>query len=264
MPSPFPGMDPYIEAQSDWQDFHNTLIAEIRFALGISLPEDYVARVDARMEVVNYDGPTGPSYRPDVLGTREDREGLRREDSDSRAAVATIEPVTVEVAVFDPEEVRHTWLEVRKLPDLELITVVEVLSPTNKRGPGRDAYLLKREELHARKIHLVEIDLLLDGRRPPMRGPLPKAHYLAIVARGPRLPMADVYAWTLRHRLPPIPIPLREPDPDVPIDLQSLVDRIYDLGRYGRTLRYDQPLSETTPIAPEDRTWAEATARPQA
>ena len=109
----------------------------------------------------------------------------------------------------------------------------------NKAWPGRPSYLAKRDDLHARKINLVEIDLLLCGQPLPMKRRLSVGHYFAIVARCPSLPMAEVYRWSVRDRLPAIPIPLRAPDPDVPIDLNELVGRVYDLGRYRRTLHHD-------------------------
>lgn len=262
MPRPFPGMDPYIEYQGNWQDFHNRLNSELCNALGVRLPEEYVARVDERIEVVGFDGPSGTSFRPNVLvAYREGNEGFGRSASGG-LAVATIEPTLVEVLERDPEEIRHTWVEIRRLPELELVTVIEVLSPVNKLGLGRDDYLRKREDLHARKINLVEIDLLLGGYRVPMKKPLNSGHYFAVVARGPNLPVAEVYSWTLRDRLPAIPIPLRAPDPDVKIDLQELVDRIYDLGRYGRTLRHDLPLPEGVPLHVEDRAWVEERGKP--
>jgi Protein of unknown function (DUF4058) len=141
---------------------------------------------------------------------------------------------------------------------MELVTVVEVLSPANKTGTGRAEYLEKREEFHSRKINLVEIDLLLSGRRVPMKKPLRRGHYFAVVARGDRLPTAEVYSWSLRDRLPLIPIPLRPPDADVFIDLEDLARRVYDLGRYGRTLRHDHRLPQALPLQPKDRAWAEA------
>lgn len=260
MPSPFPGMDPYIEYQGNWQDFHNRLNAELCNALGARMPDDYVARVDERIEVVGFDGPEGKSFLPDVLVARRENGGGPGQSS-GRSPVATIEPMIVELVDRDPEEIRHAWIEIRRLPELDLVTVIEVLSPVNKTGAGRVDYLEKRDALLARKIHLVEIDLLLGGVRVKAKPPLRAGHYFALVARGPNLPTAEVYAWTLRDRVPPIPIPLRAPDPDVLIDLQELVDRIYDLGRYGRTLRHDLPLPEGVPLHPEDRAWAEGASR---
>jgi len=248
-------MDPYIECQGNWQDFHNRLIAEACNALGVVLPDNYVPRVDERIEVVDFDGPGETFYRPDVLVARRDRPA--KTGKPATGAVSTIEPTLNDVSDHDPEEIRHTWLEIRRLPNMELITVVELLSPVNKTGISRQEYLEKRQDLHNRKINLVEIDLLLGGLRVPMKKPLRGGHYFAVVARGHKLPTAEVYSWTVRDRVPAIPIPLRPPDADVSIDLQALVDRVYDLGRYGRTLRHDQPLPQGLLLDPEDRAWAE-------
>ena len=255
MPSPFPGMDPYIEAQANWQDFHNSLIAGIRDALGVRLPEDYVARTDERIEVASFEGREGTTYRPDVLVAHGERSPRR--DHAGGLGAATMEPQVIDVTDQEIEEVRVSWLEIRRLPKFELVTVVEVLSPTNKIGPGRLEYAEKRDALFARKVNLVEIDLLLGGSRMPGGRLARDKHYFAVVSRGHELPRGSAYGWTVRDRLPTIPIPLRQPDPDVLIDLQELADRVYDFGRYGKTLRYDLPLPEGTPIHPEDRAWVE-------
>jgi hypothetical protein len=256
MAGPFPGMDPYIECQGSWPDFHSRLIAEASNALSVQLPDDYVPRVDERIELVNFDGPCETSYRPDVLVARQNMPVTPARPS--KGGVHTIKPLLIDVSDHDPEEIRHTWLEIRRLPRMELITVVEVLSPANKTGIGRAEYLEKRQDLHSRKINVVEIDLLLGGHRVPMKRPLRKGHYFAIVARGDKLPTAEVYSWTLRDCLPSIPIPLCPPDADVSLDLQELAGRVYDLGRYGRTLRHDQPLPQALTLQPKDRAWAEA------
>jgi hypothetical protein len=171
------------------------------------------------------------------------------------APPATLEPKLVEILDRDPEELRITWVEIRALPELDLVTAIEVLSPISKSGPGRQAYLDKRDKLHDSRVNLVEIDLLLGGAPLPMKERIEPGAYYAIVARGARLPLAEVYRWTVRDPLPGVPIPLREPDPDVLIDLAALVTRVYDLGRYARTLRHGPPLPETTSLTPEDRAW---------
>jgi hypothetical protein len=177
-------------------------------------------------------------------------------------AVGLLEPDLVEVPYRELEEVKITWVEVLALPDLELVTSIEVLSPIHKSGHGRLTYLDKRDKLHAARINLVEIDLLLGGAPLPMKRRIAPGGYYAIVARGPRLPTAEVYRWSVRDPLPKLPIPLREPDPDVLIDLATLVSRVYDLGRYARTLRHSAPLPETTPLRPEDRAWVESVVKP--
>jgi len=256
MAGPFPGMNPYLEFQTAWPDFHNRLIAEICNDLGAKLPGDYIARVDERIEVATtaLDTPSS-SYRPDVLVARV---AARAASTGAAPAMATLEPTLVEILDRDPEDLRITWVEIRALPDLELVTAVEVLYPINKSWQGRQAYLDKRDKLHGLRVNLVEIDLLLGGAPLPMKERIEPGAYYAIVARGARLPVAEVYRWTVRDPLPRLPIPLREPDPDILIDLAGLVTRVYDLGRYGRTLRHDKPLPETAPLSPDDRAWVKS------
>jgi hypothetical protein len=143
----------------------------------------------------------------------------------------------------------------------QLVTAVEVLSPINKSWQGRQAYLEKRDNLHLSRVNLVEIDLLLNGVPLPMKQRIEPGAYYAIVARGTRLPLAEVYRWTVRDPLPHLPIPLREPDPDVLIDLPASVTRVYYLGRYARTLRYNLTLPETTSLRPDERAWVETLSK---
>jgi Protein of unknown function (DUF4058) len=255
MAGPFPGMDPYVEMQAAWPDFHNGLIAEIRNELGARLPDSYIARVDERIEVATWALEPPRSFRPDVLVGRFEKRVVSSGATLATAPATMLEPKLVEILDRDPEEVRVTWVEIRALPDLELVTAVEVLSPINKWGNGRQIYLEKRDKLHASRVNLVEIDLLLGGAPLPMKERIEPGAYYAIVARGARLPFAELYRWTVRDPLPRLPIPLREPDADILIEFAVLVDRVYDLGRYGRTLRHDAPLPESTSLAPEDRAW---------
>ncbi|MFO0951860.1 MAG: DUF4058 family protein [Isosphaeraceae bacterium] len=258
MAGPFPGMDPYLEFQSAWPDFHNRLVAGICNELGSRLPLSYVARVVERIEVVFPDPVAPSSFRPDVLLARPPGLAERQAESQGVLATVAIEPRVMEVVDRDPEEMRLTCVEVRSLPELDLVTAIEVLSPVNKGHPGRPAYLNKRESLHSARVNLVEIDLLLGGAPLPMKELIPSGGYYAVVARGSRLPRAEVYWWGVRDRLPSLPIPLREPDGDVWIDLGELVGRVYELGRYDRTLKRDQPLPESALLTPDDRAWAVA------
>jgi hypothetical protein len=258
MAGPFPGMDPYIEWQGAWPDFHNRLIAEICNELGVSLPGSYVARVDERIEAATTASAPPSSFRPDVSVGRFEGESASAGIASVMPPTAMLEPRLAEILDRDPEELRITWVEIRALPELELVTAIEVLFPINKSWQGRHAYLENRDSLHASKVNLVEIDLLLGGAPLPMKERIEPGAYYAIVARGASLPWAEVYRWTVRDRLPGIPIPLREPDADVVIDLAALVGRVYDLGRYPRTLRHDTPFPETSSLTREDREWVES------
>ena len=103
-------------------------------------------------------------------------------------------------------------------PGRELITSIEVLSPTNKARADGDDYLAKRAALLRRGINLVEIDLLLGGERLPARETLPAGDFYAFVSRRDRRPKSDVYSWSIRRALPQIPIPLKPPDNDVSLE----------------------------------------------
>jgi Protein of unknown function (DUF4058) len=184
MAGPFPGMDPYLELQSAWPDFHNRLIAEICNELGARLTDSYVARVDERVEVATWAPEPPRSFRPDILVGRFDTRAVSPGSNVTTASAATLEPKLVEILDRDPEEVRITWVEIRALPELELVTAVEVLFPINKSGQGRQAYLDKRDKLHASRVSLVEIDLLIGGAPLPMKERIEPGAYYAIVARG--------------------------------------------------------------------------------
>ena len=255
MPSPFPGMDPYLELAHVWRDFHSSLIAYCRDALNQQLPDNYVARIEERFVLREAPEEAGRLVVPDV-GIVRDAPAPARPRADV-PAVATLEPVTVPVRI-EMEE-RETWIEIRDHDEGALITAIELLSPSNKAEPTHSEYISKRRALFRRRVNLVELDLLLSGHRLPMAVPLPAGDYYAFVIRAVRFPRSDVYDWSIRQPLPVLPIPLKAPDPDVSLDLAGLFARAYEGGRYGRLNAYRSPL--TLPLKPEDRAWSEELAR---
>ncbi len=157
------------------------------------------------------------------------------------------------------DEVRDTWIEIRRLPDERLVTMIETLWPRNKGLSGLTDYLEKLHRLRTQGVNLVEIDLLIAGRRLPMAKPLLPGHFFAIVCRASKSETGDVYAWSLQQPLPKIPIPLEDPDPDVFLDLAEVFALAYQRGRYARLIHYDRPLD--LPLQPQDKEWAEKVAR---
>ncbi len=259
MPSPFPGIDPYIEIIGIWESFHSMLNPMVTELLNERLPAGYAAQSHQRVKL--YGAPAKAEDRlPDVFVAR--RPGPRPDRERGGVAVLDIdlEPTTIPIA-YEQIDIYERWVEVVKLPELELVTAIELLSPSNKHEPGRGDYLEKRATLLKGPAHLVEIDLLLAGPRMPMERRLPTGDCFAIVARAERRPDAEVYAWSVRRRLPTIPVPLRAPDPDVPLDLARAYALAYDRGGYGRVMTYDQPLPKGFPLSPDDRAWAEAIVR---
>jgi hypothetical protein len=249
-------MDPYLEAQGLWEGFHAGLVTHCAETLNQRLPEGYVAQIETRVAMLSLEIPTAQRV-PDVLVGREpDAPRFNSPSSGEAAGVATIEPTTIPLARGEVE-VRERWIEIKNLPDLDLVTVIEILSPSNKSGTGRGDYLHKRDALIDQPVNLVEIDLLLGGRPMPMGKNLKPGYYHAIVARASNRPDSDVYAWTIRHALPPIPIPLRAPDADVPLDLSQSFDMTYRLGRFDRIVRHGSPLPDYLSLTSTDREWVE-------
>lgn len=248
MPSLFPGMDPFLEGD-EWESFHTSFIVGIEAALVPELRPDYVVRAERRVYVEHpYENES--VIKPDLTIVRPSRRTAARR-SRSVSAVATLEPV--ECTLPGPVEVHEKYLVIRRLNSLEVVTVIEVLSPGNKRegGEGREEYLAKREEVLQSKTSLVEIDLLRGGSRLPTLEPLPPGDYYSFVCRSRRRRHADVYAWPISHCLPKIPIPLAPGDREASLDLQAVFDEVYDRVGYDYSLDYSRSL---TP--PPDKTTA--------
>jgi Protein of unknown function (DUF4058) len=259
MASPFPGVDPYIEAQGYWQDFHTRFITYACDALNEILPESYVAQLGEHLRLAEMPGRQSKRVLPDVTIVGGERPALgagSRERKGARTAV--LEPVKVPLP-SSFIEVRDAWIEIRRGTKRKPIASIEVLSPTNKVGVGFGEYLAKRRKSIRQKIHLVELDLLLRGERLPMERPLPPGDFYALVSRSEERPESDVYSWTIRDPLPSIPIPLCRPDPDVMLDLGAVFATAYERARYGRLIDYTVPPSTVKKAA--DRAWAERTAR---
>lgn len=260
MRSPFPGMDPYLEDQGRWPDFHASTITYCRDALSDCLPDDYVAQMGEEVRVVTWQEGHDRSMRPDVAIVRHGGSGGSEQPAGA-GMVATLEPIAIPFAAA-VDEVRDTWIEIYRLPDERLVTAIEVLSPTNKGSSGLTEYLNKRHRLRTQGVNLVEIDLLIAGRRLPMAKPLPPGHFFTIISRASKSELGDVYAWSIQRPLPKIPIPLEDPDPDVFLDLAEVFALAYQRGRYARLIHYDRPLD--LPLHPQDKEWAELVARGKA
>jgi len=244
-------MDPFLENE-EWEDFHTRLNTVISDYLTPEVEPRYIVRIERRVYVEHATDDDGGSRRADVAV-------LLSEGADTGAATSTAVAGTavapVECVLAMPEEQRETYVVIRECETREVVTVIETLSPGNKRpgSDGRKEYLGKREELLQSQVHLVELDLVRRGRRLPMTSPLPPGDYYAIVSRRQRRPRADVYVWTLRDRLPSIPVPLKKGDHDVQLELQTVFTTVYDRARYDRSLDYTQAISP--PMDESDAAW---------
>jgi hypothetical protein len=248
-------MDPYLEISGDWRDFHTRFLNGCADAIAERLPRNYVARIEERFQILEYPQDIEQHRYPDVSISRTHPSP---NPTGPTAAIATLEPEAIRLITTIVEEVKERWIEIRRRPDWTPVTIIELLSPTNKQGHGYDDYQYKRVSLIARPIHLVELDFLIGGHNPPMERPL-RGDYHALISRMEKRPVADVYSWSIRDPLPTIPIPLKAPDSDIPLDLAALFASIYQRGRYERSIDYGAPLN--LPLTADDRAWAEALAR---
>ena len=254
MPSPFPGMDPYIESEG-WSDFHGAMIFAIRGMLSSRIRSGYVVRAEDRVYLERQDAESMQFVADVAVSKGRPRRGAAQR---SGSSVGVIEPDFLDVLV--PAQVTEHYLVIRDRKQREVVTVIEVLSPANKKpgSAGHEEYYRKREELLARYVNLVEIDLLRAGERPLTVQPLrDSTDYCALIHRQNRRGKAEVYQWTLRHRLPEIPIPLGSRDPEVSLDLQKAFEQAYDTGSYELDLDYDAPLKP--PARKSDVAWIRQT-----
>lgn len=256
MPSPFPGMDPFIEACGLWEDFHPQFIAEIQKALAAAVPEKYAVRLGERSYIALFgaEGKDFIPFLPDIGVTAPTSESTAKQASGAGAEAAEMGVVSMEA--FVALEFRETFIEIHEYdPEKRLVTCLVVLSPSNKRrgSKGWKRYLRKRQALLLGTANLVEFDLLRGGRRMPMLTPWPDSPYSLLVSRQHRAPHCTVWPAFFQRPLPPIPIPLTPPDADVQLDLQPLVAIVYDRSRYGRDLDYSRPLKP--PLTDDEFAW---------
>jgi hypothetical protein len=257
MKSPFPGMDPYIEACGLWGDFHSHLIEKIGEKLADVAPPHYLVRTGERSYVVLVESEEKKSYSflPDirVSAPRGRKKSSRKGGTALAERPGDAEPVTMRA--FIQEEHREAFIEIYEAnPDQRLVTTIEVLSPSNKRPgtEGWELYQRKRQSLLLGNVSLVEIDLLRGGQRMPMLDAWPDSPYTMLVARA-RTQLCRVWPAQYRCQLPRIPVPLAKPDPDIPLDVQPMIDQIYQRFRYMRSIGYLEPLSP--PLDAAETNW---------
>ena len=249
MPSPFPGMNPYLEHPHVWHDFHQTYIPAAREALAPLVRPKYFIRVDREIYFRKVDEDelilTGKS---DLDVVELDAGSTRNGESATSTLLAPTEVVMPE---FDDLEL--AYLGIYTNDDKRLVTVIELLSPANKgAGPDRDRYLRKRRRLLETGVNFIELDFLRGGPRlePADRK---KCDYYALVSRPIRLPKADFWPLKLQSTLPKIPVPLALGEADVELDLQAVLHRVYDGASYEQSI-YENTIVPRLP--PADAAWA--------
>lgn len=253
MDSPFPGMDPYLEGF--WNDVHGKLIAYIADELNESLPARFRAGLQQRVIIADVEEPATGSRYPDVAILEAPTFGSGTTAVLSSRALIR-EP---SILAFRPEPLKEYSIEILDTKSSDkVVTAIEVLSPANKQaGDGRAQFKSKQSEYRTGRVNRVEIDLLRTGRRLfdfPQRSLAPEQDkpYYVLVYRAHRPGECELYAIDLREPLPVIDIPLRAADPDVALDLQPLIRRVYRNGR----LRIDYAQPCDPPLDGADAEWA--------
>ena len=249
MASPFPGMNPYLENPLFWLEIHNLLIAAIFRKLNPQLRPKYKVAIEKRI----YQTTSEDSLLVGVADVAV--QGIKKTlplEANVAVASPSVEAITVDVAM--PETVKETYLEVRDIATQEVVTVIEILSPKNKRsGEGRNTYIKKRLQVLESYTNLVEIDLLRDGKPIQQIPSNVQTDYRILVSRATKRPKADLYAFNLQNLIPFHPLPLREFDTEPLLDVQTLIHELYDEGNYDLVIDYTQ---EPVPLLPQrDAAW---------
>jgi hypothetical protein len=224
MPSPFPGMNPYLEQSYDWEDFHNDFLIRLREYLAKRVGPKYFVKTEMRLYLHELSADERRFFGKGDVG------------------------VTSE---------KQAYLEIRDMLDRRIVTVVELLSPSNKEpGADRDVYLGKRKQFFAGRTNFVEINLLRGGRNPAPPT-IPACDYYALVIKATDRPKVHTWPFGVRDSLPKVPVPLDSEDPPIVVDLKEILDAAYDAAGYSKHIYRETPVP---PLRPEDESWARGIA----
>lgn len=244
----FPGMDPYLEHPGLWKGFHTSLITVIREMLTPLLPGRYWVDVEETVYVELESGARDAIEADVAVSSTGGRRAVP-------AVAGELAPGFVLLDEVLEVPIRVHSLTIRRLPTREVVTAIELLSPTNKStdGYGAREYNRKRHEVMSSKANLVELDLLRGGIALPTARQLDAHDYVVLVHRAWEHPRLWARAWRLPEPIPAVPIPLLPEDAAPSLDLGLAVRTVYERGRYDRVIDYDAEADP--PVAPEHRSW---------
>ena len=246
MPNPFPGMDPYLEGDL-WTSVHTDLCVQIAHQLAPKLRPKYLVRSTRRVVV------TTPNDEETANGLRYPDVGVLSQYEPGASTTGSVVAAPLVLATAFPETIPHVSVEIRDATWHRLITCIELLSPTNKRGTGRGEYEARRLAILSGGAHLVEIDLLRAGARFPTIDPLPSAPYFVFISREGGRSKVEVWPMLLEESLSKVPIPLLLDDPDAELDLQAALSTEYDIMGYDESIDYSQP--PPGPLTAQQEAW---------
>lgn len=245
-------MDPYLETPDLWPDVHHGLISQVQAALNPNLRPNYVARVELRVYISEEDDPGRAALVPDV---RVETAARGRAQKGGAVAVLTIDE-PIELPMLLDNEIEESYLTIRHRKTGALVTVIEVMSPTNKilGAEGRNSFLRKKREVLASDVNWVEIDLLRTGEPSVANSSVRECDYRVLVYRAKPHRRSRCWPIHIRRRMPVIGVPLRSPDPDVPLDLGAVLNAAYDNAAYDSSIEYSKP--PDPPLRADDARWA--------
>ena len=257
--NPFPGMNPYLESRRLWREVHNSLIALMKSYLRRTLPFRYSVIMEERLGI-GVEAPDGPPYRyiePDLTV-------IGGEPLPTAAAVRERDAGSVVVTLPFRETIREFYITISDrnadADEDETVTILEVLSPSNKRaGVGRAQYEDKRGIIFESSVHLVEIDLVRRGRPMPAEGYHGDAPYRHLVSRWPLRPRAALYPFGLQSPIPDVTVPLLEGDAEPKIPLGELLHNLYREDYYANYVNYNR--DPEGPLSDADRAWLDGLLR---
>jgi Protein of unknown function (DUF4058) len=257
MRSPFPGMDPYLEDPIFWSSFHSRFLVAIADAITPQVIPKYYVEIEARTYIDNGEDDILIGI-PDAVVLANKTQALAQSSPTATAVQVRPQRVRVPMAL----ELKERYLQVRELGTDAVITVIELLSPKNKRaGKGREDYEAKRLDILASASHLVEIDFLRAGNPMTMAGATGAMDYHILVSRSNLRPCADLYAFTLQEPIPDFLLPLQAEDEDLLINLQEIFEGVYERSAYSIRLNYTNPVPPPA-LSESDRRWVQELLQP--
>jgi hypothetical protein len=256
-------MDPYLESPDWFPGLHSSLITFMKGALQRSLPGSYYAESDQRVWLEYSQRPMEPDV--EIVHPAPKRRKRRRGDLAVLPESREGGPLVVTVETIEDGPFKELYLEIRQRrgQDVQVVTSIEVLSPTNKKSdhPAHEKYVEKQRKTLNSETHLVEIDLLRGGTytlavpRNLVKARAGGFDYLVSIHRFNRPQEFLVYPIGLAQRLPVIDIPLLPGDADVTLDLQEVFHQAYDVGPYRKGVVYGKdPIVPR--LTPDQSKWA--------
>ncbi|EAZ91743.1 DUF4058 family protein [Crocosphaera chwakensis] len=253
MPSPFPGMNPYLELPLFWSQVHTHLIVAIADYMNPILRPKYRISMEQRVYT-----DTNNDDNLELVGIPDNivfSPSSNSSETSSNIAVAPPKVQPLPITIPQPETVKEWYLQVKNVETQEVVTVIEILSPKNKKvGEGRNKYLKKREQVLMSLTHLIEIDLLRKGEVMPMNvDDRIKSDYRIVISRSYNRPKAELYAFNLAQEIPSIPLVLKPEDEAPLIPLQELLHSIYEKGSYDLAINYQKQTLDN--LSENEQTW---------